>query len=49
MGTNIDLNIESFAFLDSSRFKTTECFKARTTALALPDRAYLFIELTLSS
>ena len=38
MGTNVDLNTESFAFLDSSRFKTTEWCKARITALALPDR-----------
>ena len=38
METNIDLNIESFAFLDSSRFKTTEWGQARNTALALPNR-----------
>ena len=38
MGTKIDLNPESFDFLDSSRFKTTEWCKACTTALALPDR-----------
>ena len=36
METDIDLNIESFAFLDSSRFKTTKWCKARITALALP-------------
>ena len=35
---NIDLNTESFAFLDSSRLKTTEWCKARITAFALPDR-----------
>ena len=40
MGINIDLNTESLAFLNSSRFKTTECCKARTTALALPDRTF---------
>ena len=38
MGTNINLKTESFAFLDSSRFKTTEWCKARTTTLVLPDR-----------
>ena len=38
MGTNIDLNTESFVFLDSSRFKTTKWCKARITALALLDR-----------
>ena len=39
-GTNIDSNTESFAFLHSSHFKTTEWSKARTTALALPDRTF---------
>ena len=38
MGTNIDLNTESFAFLTNSHFKTTEWCKARMTALALRDR-----------
>ena len=38
MGTNIDLNTDSFAFLGSSLFKTTEWCKARITAFALPDR-----------
>ena len=36
--TTINLNTESFAFLDSSRFRTTEWCKARITALALLDR-----------
>ena len=43
MGTNIDLNTENFAFLDSSCFKTTEWCKARNAALALPDRASNFL------
>ena len=34
-GANIHLNIESFAFLESSRLQN---FQARITALALPDR-----------
>ena len=38
MGTNIDLNTESFAFLNNYRFKTTEWCKARITALALPNQ-----------
>ena len=38
MGTNIDLNTESFVFFDSFRFKTPEWCKARITALTLPDR-----------
>ena len=38
MGTNIGLNTESFAFLDSSRFKMTKWCKVRITAFALPDR-----------
>ena len=38
MGTSIDLNTESFVFLDSSRFKTTKWWKARITTLALLDR-----------
>ena len=37
-GSNIDLNTESFVFLDSSSFKMTEWCKARITALALPDQ-----------
>ena len=38
MGTNINLNTESFAFLDSCCFMTTEWCEAHITALALPDR-----------
>ena len=38
MGTNIDLNTESFSFLNNCHSKTTEWCKARITALALPDR-----------
>ena len=38
MGTNIDLNTESFAFFDSFRFQTTEWCKARNTAISLPDQ-----------
>ena len=38
MGTNIDLKTESFAFLDSSRFKTIEWCKAYIRAFVLPDR-----------
>ena len=38
MGTNNDLNTESFVFFDSSGFKTTEWCKARITALTLLDR-----------
>ena len=38
MRMNIDVNSESFAFLDSSRFWTSDWCKARITALALPDR-----------
>ena len=34
--TNIDVNAGSFILLDSSRFETTDLFKARITALALP-------------
>ena len=40
MGSNIDLNTESFAFLNSSRFKTTEWCKACITALALSDQTF---------
>ena len=40
METNTDLNTESFAFLDSSRFMTTEWCKYRITSLALPDRTF---------
>ena len=40
MGTNINLNMESFAFLNSSRFKTTELSKVRITTFALPNRTY---------
>ena len=36
METNIDLN--TFAILDCSRFKTTEWFKARIAVLVLRDR-----------
>ena len=35
---NIDLNTESFAFLASCRFKTTEWCKAHITVRALPDQ-----------
>ena len=38
MGTNIDLNTESFPFLDSSGFMTTEWYKARITTLVMSDR-----------
>ena len=38
MRTNINLNAESYAFLNSYSFKTTEWCKARITALAFPDR-----------
>ena len=37
MRTNIDLNTENFAFLDSSRFKTNEWFIARIKALDFSD------------
>ena len=37
-GTNIDLNTESFAFLDKSSLRMTKWCKARIIALALPDR-----------
>ena len=40
MGTNIDLNTESFAFLNGFRFKMVEWCKARITALALPYRTF---------
>ena len=43
IGTNIDLNTESFAFLNSSRFKTTELCKARISAFVLPDRISNFV------
>ena len=33
-----NIDTKSFAFLDSSRFKTTERCKARVTALALPNQ-----------
>ena len=42
MWTSIDFNIECFAFLDSSHFKTTEWCKARITALALPYQTSIF-------
>ena len=38
MGTNLDLKPDSFAFLDSFCFKTTEWCEAHITAPALPDR-----------
>ena len=43
IGTNIDLNTESFAFLDSSYFKVTEWCKTFITALALPDQTSIFV------
>ena len=40
MGTNINLNTKSFAFLESSHFKTIQWCKAHVTALVLLEQTF---------
>ena len=49
MGANIDLKTETFAFIDSSRFKGIDWCKFRITELALFITEHLFIRFDLIS